>query len=313
MPDSYFHRRVATGVIKRLGPAAQAAVAEPRHCYVVGALGPDPLFAWRFWRPFADNPVRDLAGRLHTHATGAFLREYLQTAKAGGPCARAFALGFLCHYAADSSVHPYVYALTGEPADGAHFRLERGFDAILYHRDHPEARTSVPPPCRELAGLTPAERLAIGRSITLAAAKSHCLPVSPEKISQTLVHMAVLDWLLYSPHGGKRAVGGLMERIAHQKGMLSGHFAPVKPPTEDILNHQHRPWHTPWKPERIHTESVPELYVRAEERSIACIDAAAKFWSGELTLDEAMAVIGNRSMHSDLEPEALPPDPNPST
>ncbi len=305
MPDSYVHRRFAAGLADRLTPAARALIAADEACFLVGALGPDPLFAHRFWKPFAPDATRELGGVLHTRDTGAFAGALLQAAAADMPSARAWALGYLCHVAADSSIHPYVYALTGiandRPFRGGHFALEAAWESLYYHEDHPDRRSPVPPPCRELAELPDGARQAIGRVVSAAAAASHGAAVPAGDIARSIGHMAVLNGLLSSPHGGKLALARALEALWGQRGALATHFPPRQLPTDDPLNLTHRTWFSPWEPDRPRSESVPELYRAGEALAVASLNAAADFFTGAISLEAAMAIIGNRSLHSGLD------------
>ncbi len=305
MPDSYVHRRFAAGLTDRLTPAAIALITADEDCFLVGSLGPDPLFAHRFWKPFAPDSTRELGSVLHTRDTGAFAKALLQAAADDVPSTRAWALGYLCHVAADSSIHPYVYALTGiandRPFRGGHFALEAAWESLYYHQDHPDQRCPVPPPSRELADLSEGARQAIGRVVSAAAAVSHGALVPAGDISQSIGHMATLNGLLSSPHGGKHALARALEALSGQRGALATHFAPRRLPADDPLNLEHRTWHSPWEPDRARSESVPELYRAGEALAVSSLNAAADFFTGAMSLEDAMAVIGNRSLHSGLD------------
>ncbi|NCB62951.1 MAG: hypothetical protein EOM52_04945 [Clostridia bacterium] len=132
MPNYYAHFKFGAMVLERLPAKMRQELEEERTAFDLGCLGPDPLF---FYRPWAmKNPARAEALRMHKEpARTVFLRLH-RAAETGGPMARGYAAGFLCHYAMDAACHGYVLE---EAAKGeySHMRLEAGLDRLLMDRD----------------------------------------------------------------------------------------------------------------------------------------------------------------------------------
>ncbi len=102
--------------------------------FIIGSQGPDPLFHYHFvpWKNSGN--ASKIASKIHRTNTKAFLDTFLQKAQTASKEIKGFALGFLCHYALDTTAHPYIYYKTGNYSKknkqyrGNHLRLEKGID-----------------------------------------------------------------------------------------------------------------------------------------------------------------------------------------
>ena len=134
MPEGYTHIRTARA-------AARLANIEPADgaAFDCGANGPDMLFCYRVWRKSArrGEDLPKIGDRLHGENTGAFLQALLENAKT--PAQQSYAMGFLCHYAADCALHPYVVMITKPGAaygmPGGHGYFEIALDSFLHQKD----------------------------------------------------------------------------------------------------------------------------------------------------------------------------------
>ena len=83
-----------------------------RQAFLLGNLGPDPLFYIRA-ASLGKHPMGKLGSRMHTQRTPELLdaiHRHLVANPAASRAERAYALGFLCHFLLDSTVHPLVYS-----------------------------------------------------------------------------------------------------------------------------------------------------------------------------------------------------------
>ncbi len=102
--------------------------------FIIGSQGPDPLFHFNYipWR--SSGSSSEIASMIHKKNTKAFLSTLLKNAKNASKDIKGFALGFLCHYALDTSAHPYIYhkagnySKTSKQYRGNHLRLEKAID-----------------------------------------------------------------------------------------------------------------------------------------------------------------------------------------
>ncbi len=112
--------------------------------YFWGAQGPDFLFCHRYFPWMGEKYLKPIGNKLHeanpTVTLGA-VREFLRQHK--DPTYRSYAWGLLCHYALDSTAHPYINALADElvlqrPYENRttmHGEIEAALDAITLRRE----------------------------------------------------------------------------------------------------------------------------------------------------------------------------------
>lgn len=138
MPACITHHQFAQDVLNRLdSPAAD------KSAFFWGAQGPDFLFCHRYFQVSAQKRTRSLqayGSALHKtppSQTLSAMRDFLS--RHDGPTYRSYVLGFVCHYALDSTAHPYVNARAVELAAGnahensstMHGEIESSLDAVV--------------------------------------------------------------------------------------------------------------------------------------------------------------------------------------
>ena len=167
MPEAYTHIRTGRRAVADSGwrPACPAAFA-------LGCQGPDLLFCYQVWKPGKkrDFDLPALGNRMHGEKTGAFLRALVELAKTDAEI--SYAAGFLCHYGADCTLHPYVGFVT-QPGQlygmaGGHGYFEAALDSLLHRADFGSAavlrRHSCPPvPSGQLKEISRLLRRAVRR------------------------------------------------------------------------------------------------------------------------------------------------------
>ena len=133
MPSTYAHRRFGADVLQQLPAALQDQIGKNRALFDVGLHGPDLLF---YYHAAKSNPVSALGNAMHEQPGRVFFeraRGVVQQAK-DRDAALAYALGFVCHFALDSTCHPYVEAYTRQ-SGVSHCEIETEFDDMLLRRD----------------------------------------------------------------------------------------------------------------------------------------------------------------------------------
>ena len=101
MPDIIVHTNFGAQVLERLSIDVDRAI------YDFGLVGPDPYLFYRFYiAPFRHHANR-YSSIMHRKHTGDFLIELIKRGK-DDPKVFSYAAGFLCHYALDSTTHPYI-------------------------------------------------------------------------------------------------------------------------------------------------------------------------------------------------------------
>lgn len=150
------------------------------------------------------------------------------------PLGRAYALGFLCHYALDSTVHPLVYchehALcdAGEPGltrdDGSevHGVIESELDEMVLFAKRGDTVAAFNP-SREILHASEAVLGAVSKMYAYLALNVYG-EVVPHNLFRLSVHgFRLVQRLFWSPTGIKRDLIGRIERLARPAFVLPVH------------------------------------------------------------------------------------------
>ena len=133
MPSTYAHRRFGADVLVQLPRELREKITPYRPLYDMGLHGPDLMF---YYRALQSNPVNRLGNAMHEQPGRVFFtraRGVVNTAR-NKNAALAYALGFVCHFALDSTCHPYVEQFT-RSSGVTHCEIETEFDNMLMRRD----------------------------------------------------------------------------------------------------------------------------------------------------------------------------------
>ena len=136
MPAAYVHEKIAKKALSANNEIADY-IEKNKDPFLLGAQGPDILFFYKMLNPFNKSKMPNKLGEeIHQIRVYDFLKSILSISKEAGKTSLSWLLGFLCHYATDCTIHPYVYATTNNE-DGSsnttqHLLLETYFDTWLY-------------------------------------------------------------------------------------------------------------------------------------------------------------------------------------
>ena len=133
MPSTYAHRRFGANVLDHLPPELGEPLSRNRPLYDIGLHGPDLLF---YYHAAKSNPVSALGNAMHERPGREFF-DHAHTVVRQAPdreAALAYALGFVCHFALDSTCHPFVEQYTRQ-SGVTHCEIETEFDNLLMRRD----------------------------------------------------------------------------------------------------------------------------------------------------------------------------------
>ena len=133
MPSTYAHRRFGADVLVQLPRELREKITPFRPLNYMGLHGPDLMF---YYRALQSNPVNRLGNAMHEQPGRVFFtraRGVVITAR-NKNAALAYALGVVCHFALDSTCHPFVEQFTRE-SGVTHCEIETEFDNMLLRRD----------------------------------------------------------------------------------------------------------------------------------------------------------------------------------
>lgn len=140
MPAAYTHYRFGRDVLALLPEDLRSVITAHRVLYDIGLHGPDIFF---FYRPLRHNSVIRLGHALHEQSgETVFRRLWTLYERDPSPAALAYLLGFLCHFALDSSCHGYVGQM--EALGVGHSLLETQLDRAFLVEDKRDPCTFNP-------------------------------------------------------------------------------------------------------------------------------------------------------------------------
>ena len=122
MPSVYTHFLVARQSFLTLPTRIQNQIRPHLALYYFGAQGADFCFFYKFFKRKNNN----FGSYLHRKG-GLATFQTLHAYAAQSPALFAYAAGYITHYAADSILHPYVYAIA-DKSHLTHTRLESALD-----------------------------------------------------------------------------------------------------------------------------------------------------------------------------------------
>lgn len=206
MPAAYAHHRFGSECIATMPPKFQKACETHRELFDFGVHGPDIFF---YHRPLTKNPVNSFGYAMH-HRTG---RDFFEETRAvfrsekNSAAMMAYLLGFLAHFALDSSCHAYINRLTKQ-SDMSHNYIESQYEAFLMRMDGKE-----PISVDRSQSLHPSPRT--------AEVIARFFPIATEDVLKANKGQARAMRLLYSPtEKKKKAVQKLLRTIG-----IEGDFA----------------------------------------------------------------------------------------
>ena len=226
----------------------------------------------------------------------------LATNQTENAVARAYGLGFLCHYLLDSTVHPLVYAqqdaicraditgMVGQRAQRAiHATIETVLDedVLTTHKSTTARKAAI-----HLSALPgqPSDLSALSSRFATLAQRVYETS-APDQMFHTAVNLNRAGQALLDARGPalRRVVGqfrryGLLNTylltLAHEN---APRFASV------FANNDHVPWPEPDAGEGVVSESFDELYDKAFQRAREVIPA---FGSADFGLDRCEELVG---------------------
>ena len=207
MPEGYTHVRTAQKAAHAIHYKLQCPAA-----FAAGANGPDSFFCYEVWKKGQNRTYNLplLGNRMHEDKTGAFLLALLHHTHTQAQI--EYTLGFLCHYAADTVMHPYVVFVSspGQPygMKGGHGYFEIALDSTLHAED-----TGVSEVLADDSSPVP-----VGQDLAEIAALLHqCIlevygqDISVEALADSFYYTYRLRRIFTSRHGVRRAFYWVLE------------------------------------------------------------------------------------------------------
>ena len=294
MPDIAVHAAFGKEVLSSLPQEVRDSICpEP---YTFALFGPDLWFMHRPWLR------RQGRGRqMHTTRMGAFLLSLLRQARSG-PCREemfSYLAGFLCHYALDSTAHPYVIWVTTEERHfpRSHMSLEHALDAAeirragLWGTAHPITDHYFP-----LLRLPESMQLPLNTVFEEVYGWKNCR----KALNRSCRRFRRLYRILENPRG----LASRLTRLTGVPVLRSLCYSESQFLDADAENTRHRTWHHAHDPSLSSTESFPDLREKAQLLAVKMITASWSYvFREEGTEEDLAALIGNHSYLSGFPEE----------
>ena len=266
MADVYMHAKLAKEVISELGKDVQD------NLLTLGAQGPDPMY-YGFVHSYHDR-YKFIADRMHDTETNKLFKSFLSYIK-DHPSNEVYSYmaGFLCHFALDVSIHPYVYYKVGQykkedPSThhmrGLHLKFERSIDAALIEYDIGKKAHKFPiQPYTFPTKKPPKELIDLYQHVMKDRYQF-------EEGGQMFMHSVqsmyrVLKYIVRDRTGLKKQFYKILNKIFHKEDMFFSDLSMFHHLEDyDYLNQTNTSWLHPATKEKFY-KSVFDLYLDAKD------------------------------------------------
>lgn len=298
-------------------------ISKYRWLYQIGLQGPDIFF---YNIPILRHrDYRNVGSHMHEYHANRFFRNCLNeiaaiSSKQQREQAISYMAGFLCHYAADSICHPYVYGRIQYETDGKdsrfhglHAELENDIDTLLlrkFKHKKPSEFNQAATIC-----LNGQEIQFLSRFLSRCINETY-YPITERNIFQVTEGMVTRSVyairfggrLLSDPAGRKRNTIQFFESMFLKHPIASKKLVTDDTPkgVRKTLNLDHEVWTNPWNKTLASSASFLDLYRQTLQKcnlmyyqfnSMLTSEIPLKDQSFEMFLSE----LGNYSYHSGLD------------
>lgn len=251
----FFGQDIYDHLLRDIGGTRDEAEA-----FFLGNQGPDPLF-YSVLSPRL-HAYNRLGTIMHNEKPSELIKAFKDSlailGSAEAPIGRAYALGFLCHYTLDSTVHPLVffheYRLcdAGEPgltrADGSevHALIESELDELVLFTRRGETIATFKP-WREILQASDFVLDIISKMYAYVALTVYGLIIPRTMFTASVRNFRHAQRLFHSPQGLKRTLISRVEEIARPYSFYrSMSHRPIELTESAFDNHAHEPWLNPF-------------------------------------------------------------------
>ena len=286
MAESYTHS------LNALAAAAQAKyIPRDKTSFLMGSNGPDPMFYYKIYNPFRSYNLAILGDIMHITKTGIFLKNLFLNARTD--IQKDYCLGFLCHYALDSAIHPFVNYIS--QAYGSSFNIPRGHNYFETALDCALSQKYLHTSCPDLEEYAPemtdSQLVQISyllkRTVDLTYYE-HDFP--QEEYARCFKDFRFIRKFLHSPGKTKFPIALIIEKIIGKgDGFIMGRMQPCNMPMPDFSFWQDKTTGL------YYADSLEDILYRADLLAAKYIDLGLAFCRGQISIDDFAEEIGNRS------------------
>lgn len=308
MPNLVTHALFCEDVMKSLN---DPILNRHRMFMITGSQGPDFLFFYRttptkLWMP---NKVRHYGNKFHEENVNAFYSSALESIRheKNKSIQRemiAYMCGHLCHWAMDSTFHPYVYYRTGNYSSNQnsaflHHRFESLLDAAMLKFKKDTTITDYDPGVECMSASLPIAR-AIARIYIPAIETIYQDQIEPNAIVEALKDWRTMQKVFRDPKNHKKGFLQPIEKAVGLEHALSGFSIPnVCEDNVDICNLLHRQWKNPASLE-VSNQSLFDLYDEAQQKATTVIPYFLDAIENPQVQQKLMDYLGDRNYEMGL-------------
>ena len=287
MADFLTHDLFGRMVEREAPDAVREAAENCPEAFRWGLQGPDILFFRQLWKD--GGPFHYLGNRMHSQETDrlfAAMADHIrrQSGEKKKPLL-AYFYGFFCHYALDSEIHPYVYALQRKgmaqrpdlSGGTLHCRIETDIDIALYDRWEGRQISEYHP--YEGHHLPTGQKWIIGELYETVLLEVYGEVLPAEETAHAFADMLLVEDLLYRRGRELDTAAGYIGLIRAEWSDFTSHVK-VRVPAWDALNLKKRGWRSPDEPEILRRDSVLDIICLAEEKALGLMERYARMFEG---------------------------------
>ena len=278
---------------------------------ITGSQGPDFLFFYHTTptKLLLPNKISQFGHKFHEENVNAFYASALESIRREKkhPIQQemiAYLCGHLCHWAMDSTFHPYVYYRTGNYSYSAkcafyHHRFESLLDAAMLKYNKNTTITDYDPGEECLSTSLPVAR-AICRIYIPAIQQIYDTKIEPTAIVEALQDWKTMQKIFRDPKNLKKGFLQPIEKALGLQHALSGFSIPnVCEDNVDICNLLHKQWKNPASLEESNA-SLFDLYKEAQRKAITVISYFLKAINDPKSEEKMLEFIGDRNYEMGL-------------
>ena len=282
MPDFTSHHIFGQQVKAACGERVRQQIAENEGAFCWGQQGPDLLFFHR--AILAGSPLPQYGRTMHGERTALLFESMAHTLVERRKCLDfdillPYFYGFICHYAMDSHLHPYVFSLQREMERGqvvtdnrCHWQIESGIDDELYALVSDESIRRFP--VATYYKVNSDVRIAIAGFLSKALAEVYAITVAPRDLVACFADALWINKALYNKNGLSKPAATVVQKLIGRDGQLTAHFKGGGS-GHDYLNLAHKSWRNLAENEREQTDSVLDLIEQAKAGALELIELSA--------------------------------------
>lgn len=280
MPNIITHGLFAKKVYDHLtNKQLQTIIKKYPREFIIGSNGPDFFFFYKFFQKEYEH-VRNIGNLVHASKINDFFSNAFKCIENEQDldikeAMISYISGHLCHWALDSRSHPYVNYKTGAYSgisESWHHRFESMMDAMMLKRMKNETIHTFK--FYLLAKQSNVSVKAISKVYIPTLKEVYHIDLSEKQIQDALNDWYHIQTYLYDPTGIKTKILKLYEKRINKPWLYSGSVVPSKiDETYDVLNLKHQEWCYPTDNTKTSNESFIEIFDRAQDLAIECLDS----------------------------------------